>query len=177
MGTDTSGCLNEDATMNIEVSFSTYKSLVLQLVDEDDNFDQVIDRLVAACSRPSISELTPVNQRDPGFWYRNGWHRSANAIDVYIEFLDLLARDYENFIESFEKKCANLGNSRPYIAKDQAALYPEFPHLQRHARRLGDWWVDGNIKNQQKLDLMFLAAEAAGLEYGVDVKFSIPNAG
>lgn len=163
--------------MNIEVSFSTYKSLILQLVDEDDNFDQVIDRLIAAFSTPSIPEPTPISQRDPGFWYRNGWHCSANAIDVYIEFLDLLARDYENFYELFENKCASLGNSRPYISRDKAALYPGFPHLQKHARRLGDWWVDGNIKNQQKLDLMFLAAEAAGLEYDVDVKFSIPNAG
>lgn len=176
-GIDTSAYRIEDRGMEVQIEFETYKSLVMQLVNEDDTFDRVIARLIQKSEETTLEQVTPVNQRDPGFWYRNRWHRSANAIDTYIEFLEVLARDYSGFFELFESRCAGLGNSRPYIAKDRAALYPGSPHLLRYGRQSGEWWIDGNIKNQQKLDLMYLAAEAVGLRYGVDVKFSLPNAG
>lgn len=162
--------------MNIVVELNVYKLLVMRLVDEQDTLNKVIERMLEDTESSPAELPEPVNQRDPGFWYRGSWHRSKNAIDVYLEFLEILDRYIDNFYEKYARACKLLDSSRPYIAKEKEALYPQKPHLERYARSLGEWWVDGNISNRQKHELMCLASDTAGLREGIDYKFSIPNA-
>lgn len=163
--------------MNLDISLPNYKALIQLLVDEGDTLDEVIGRLLAEREETQFEEVLPVNQRDPGFWYAGRWYRSKNAIDVYVQFLEVLEKDTEEFFERFERRCLEMENSRPYIAKNKADLYPSKQKLQRYAKAVGNWWVDGNISNKQKSDLMKIAMQVAGLTYGVDVKISLPNAG
>lgn len=162
--------------MNIEVELDTYKSLVMLLADEHDDLGKVINRLLKGGVLNQIEDSAPVNQSDPGYWYRGMWHRSKNAIDVYVLFLETLGREFEFFYGMFERQCSALGNTRTYFAKEKELLYTDNRALERYAKPVGDWWADGNISNKQKLDLMHLAAKTAGLQRGVDYKIFLPNA-
>lgn len=163
--------------MNIEVELGVYKSLVQQLVDDQDTLSKVIERMLEGVMISPTELPIPVNQRDPGYWYRGQWHRSKNAIDVYLEFLETLDRDFVGFFENYARACISIGNIRPYIAKEKEALYPSNHGLRRYARLIKGWWVDGNISNRQKIDLMHLAAKTAGLSENIDYKISMVSAG
>lgn len=162
--------------MKVDVELNIYKSLVMLLADESENLNGVIERLLEGPEGSAINFPVPVNQRSPGYWYRGMWHRSENAIDVYLLFLETLGQEFDFFYSKFAEECLGLGNSRLYFTKEKDALYPENQNLKRYARPVCDWWADGNISNKQKLHLMHLAADTAGLKLGRDYKISLPNA-
>lgn len=62
------------------------------------------------------------------------------------------------------------GQTRRYIARTTAELYPNRPDLWRHHEQLpGGWLVATNLNNELKLKIVRLASKLAGLNLGKDI--------
>jgi hypothetical protein len=98
-------------------------------------------------------------------------HKAANMKDAYCTILRLLADLDAQFLPRFSMFKSS---SRRFIAKEAISLYMKSPHLaEDFASKLVDgWFVDTNVSEQQVAKRVRVAAEAAGLRYGVDVKVS-----
>lgn len=163
--------------MNIDVELDIYKSLVMLLDSDQDTISNTIARLLDRLNQMNKPPVTATNAKDSSYWYQGRWHCSRKAIDTYLNFLEILSLRSNTFLDGFAKNCLALNNARPYIAKTKEALYPDNPELKENAKKLSNWWIDGNINNKQKFSLMHLAAKTAGLSEGTDYKLSLPNAG
>ncbi len=98
-------------------------------------------------------------------------HKTANMKDAYCTILRLLADLDAQFLLRFSMSGSS---SRRFVAKDALSLYLKSPHLAKDfASKLVDgWFVDTNVSEQQVAKRVRIAAETAGLRYGVDFKVS-----
>jgi hypothetical protein len=86
----------------------------------------------------------------------------------------IVLRDLANADSTLLQKCAihpdAQGQSRRYIARTTAELYPNRPDLRRHHEVLpGGWMVATNLNNELKLKIVRLAAKLAGLDLTKDL--------
>ncbi len=100
-----------------------------------------------------------------GYYYKGEFYDVAtkNAVDVYVEIISRLIRDYRDFAEKFSKRTA--GHKRYYLlpegetslSEDALALYRKVPE---------GWLVCVNLSNAVKHQKLQQAAEIVGLPYG-----------
>lgn len=101
-------------------------------------------------------------------------HQEKTAIDVLESVLRELAERDHDFLEKFASFPKPPRWKRPYIARTREKLYPEKPDLaEKHGRELQPgWWLDDNLDNDKKRNLIKMACDVAGLKYGTDLHIS-----
>lgn len=98
-----------------------------------------------------------------------------HAIDVVIEVLRELASENGDFLVRFEARAR--GRSRNHIARKPDLVYPGRPQLTKYVIDIAPgWYLGTNIANREKLRLLRIACETAGLSFGKDLRVSFPNA-
>jgi predicted type IV restriction endonuclease len=119
------------------------------------------------------TEATPKPQPNGrlGF-YINGHYFPATrpyARHVMTDFFEELARKDPTFMQKFASR--EHGKKRRYIARSPKELYPGNPNLEQHSYKLSNgWWIGVNYSRASIKNIIGLACEVAGLNYGTDVK-------
>jgi len=90
------------------------------------------------------------------------------------EAMAIVLRELAKRDPTFLERCSHhpkaQGSKRRYIARSLEELYPDQPDLRAQHESLPDgWYVATNINNGQKMSIIRLAAEVAGLTFGEDI--------
>jgi predicted type IV restriction endonuclease len=145
--------------------------------------DDDVANFLAKLGRPSVvgpsvaTVPVPVSQPEPVVPSRKGTllvrgrkFQYSNAKDAMVIVLRELARTNPSFLERCAQHPDAQGRKRRYIARTPEELYPDRPDLREYRESLPDGWlVATNINNVLKKTIIRLAAEVAGLRFGVDV--------
>jgi len=107
----------------------------------------------------------------------DGQSRDAkDAITGLIQIIKHLASKDPTFLERLEVRAR--GRSRNHVARSRAAVYPQRPDLADKAIEiLPGWFVDTNISNREKLQIVAQACEVAGLRPGRDIALLVDSSG
>lgn len=96
--------------------------------------------------------------------------RYQNAKGAMVTVLRELAKSDPTFLQRCAQHPDAQGRKRKYIAQSPEELYPDREDLREMREQLpGGWLVATNLNNVLKKAIIRLAAETAGLKYGVDV--------
>lgn len=112
------------------------------------------------------------NDRTPesvGFTLHGETHRHKNAIETYAGVLRELAKRDPDFPPRFADRPKGRGK-RPYIARTKKDLYPGNPDFEGGRELRRGWWIDTNLSNDQKVRLLKIACEVAGIKYGSELR-------
>jgi predicted type IV restriction endonuclease len=94
----------------------------------------------------------------------------TSAKEAMVIVLRELAKTDSSFLERCSQHPDAQGRKRRYIARTPEELYPDREDLRDMREALpGGWLVATNLNNVLKKTIIKLAAEVAGLEFGVDV--------
>jgi len=131
-----------------------------RLVTETNNGFDEVDRYTINEGSTRSGHLTLKGQT---YAYRNA-----------KEGMIIVLRELANADSTLLQKCAMhsdaQGQTRRYIARTTAELYPNRPDLWRHHEPLpGGWLVATNLNNDLKFRLVRLAVNLAGLNLGKDL--------
>lgn len=98
-----------------------------------------------------------------------GQRRTAKAaIDVVVEILLELQKKDQTFLQRYTVR--KHGKKRRWVAHTADELYPGRPDLKIFSQKLTDNFVLGtNYANREKLNMIKLACEIAGLKFGKDI--------
>jgi predicted type IV restriction endonuclease len=107
----------------------------------------------------------------------DGQSRDAkDAITGLTRIIKHLASKDATFLERLEVRTR--GRSRNHIARSRAAVYPQRPDLADKAIEiLPGWFLDTNISNREKLQIVAQACEVAGLRLGRDIALVAESSG
>jgi hypothetical protein len=101
-------------------------------------------------------------------------HAYANAKEAMVFILRELSKRDPSFLERCSRHPDAQGTRRRYIARSAEDLYPGREDLQEYKEALpGGWFVATNINNGQKITIIQLAADVAGLAFGRDIKVQL----
>lgn len=94
----------------------------------------------------------------------------ATAMDALVWCLQTLAQLDAGLLERVARTVKS--RSRNHIARSRADVYPKRPDLTANARFIADgWYVGANISNRDKQRIVQEACKAAGLKFGIDVRW------
>lgn len=103
-------------------------------------------------------------------------HQAKDAIAGLIRIIRHLASKDATFLERFEVRAR--GRSRNHVARSRSAVYPQRPDLADKAIEImPGWFLDTNISNREKLQLVAQACEVAGLRLGRDIALLAESSG
>lgn len=133
---------------------------------------------VALPHRPIAPELTRATTRSRGSrsveYCVNGETTTAkNANQALVEILAQITRRDTGRIPALAKTVQ--GNSRNHIARSVDEIYPARPDLARAEEFSPGWLVGLNIANREKIGIIRKACDVFGLNFGTDVKITLPN--
>jgi hypothetical protein len=109
-----------------------------------------------------------------GFKIDGNFIKARSAREVLIRVFEHLADRDPTFLERFASLPKH-GRRRRYLARHQAALYPERPDLaseHSHEVRPG-WWIGTNVSRAQVEKILQMACGVAGLKYGTDLRVKL----
>lgn len=90
---------------------------------------------------------------------------ARSAVEVLVKVLDGLSTKDPNFLTRFASR--KHGRSRRYVALNREELYPDRPDLMQYSKQLSSgWWVGTNYSKSNIQDILKLACEVAGLNFG-----------
>jgi hypothetical protein len=102
-------------------------------------------------------------------------HVAGDAATAMVEILADLSRHCPGLPDRLAAKTR--GRTRNRLARTPAACYPGRPDLAQHARMVvPGWYVDCNIDNRRKDEILRAACALAGLVYGRDLIIRLDNA-
>ena len=94
-------------------------------------------------------------------------------MDVVVQVLRTLAERDSDFFKKFADLPKH-GRTRRYLAKNQEELYPSRPDLTRMSKEIAPgWWIGTNYANRDKLKILKMACEVAGIRFGSDLKVNM----
>jgi hypothetical protein len=129
-----------------------------------------LDQLTAPQHVPPASRPKIVSR---GYEYRGTFFPCWSSIDTYSNLLRSLWNDFPGRRESMVAAISSCGTSRNYIASSHQNLFLNRPPewTARHSRLLIDgWYLDTNLSNGQKRQILRKAAQAVGLRWDGDIK-------
>ncbi len=102
-----------------------------------------------------------------GFTFQGIWHSAKNPTEVYFNVFEALAQRDATFLARFAALPKH-GKKRRYVAATKEELYPGRPDfVETHAHQLSSgWWVGTNYSTATKRQIIQLACEVAGIEFG-----------
>jgi hypothetical protein len=108
-----------------------------------------------------------------GYEYRGAFFPCWSSIDTYSNLLRSLWNDFPSRRGAMAAAISSCGISRTYVARSLPELFlnrsPEW--TARHSRPLIDgWYLDTNLSDGQKRQILRKATEAAGLHWDNDIK-------
>jgi negative regulator of replication initiation len=111
---------------------------------------------------------------DYSFELEGSTHTQPKLIDAYLLLVRLLARRDAAFLPALAKLTTR---NRRIVSKESTSLYLKSPHLAKeHAHKLvDDWYIDGNLSQEQVETRIKLACDVAGLKFGTDVVLDFPS--
>jgi hypothetical protein len=100
--------------------------------------------------------------------------KTRDAIAILLDVLRVLADRQPDFLERFANVAR--GRTRNHIARQRSDVYPGRPDLEQYTQELrAGWWIGTNIANRDKLRLLKIACQVAGLRFGSDLIVNLPN--
>jgi hypothetical protein len=119
------------------------------------------------------STVTPLPNQQlayRGFVLHGQMHPARNARDVLVKVFTELANRDATFLERFAALPKH-GKTRRYLSRKQNELYPGRPDLVRdHSFELKPgWWLGINLSRRAVAEIIKMACEVAGLQYGADL--------
>lgn len=98
---------------------------------------------------------------------------APSAIQALIEIIEKLEELSPGVCVRLHEMTARRNNGR-HVGKSPPEIHPTRMDLQREGttKICGDWYLNTNISNEQKKNILELACQAAGLQFGKDVKVS-----
>ncbi len=123
----------------------------------------------------STRRITPVNSnRSIGYTLNGVTTNARSAAEVLVKALDELSAQDPNFLTRFASR--KHGRRRRYVAQNREDLYPERPDLMELSKQLSTgWWVGTNYSKSNIHDILKLACEVAGLNYGQNFVVNLGN--
>ena len=95
-------------------------------------------------------------------------HTARNATDAMCHILRMLGQGKPDFFHTLAPRVA--GRSRNHLAGAREAVYPGRPEFAKHTREIGPgWFVGTNIANREKLSILQVACDVAGIGFGTDL--------
>ena len=112
----------------------------------------------------------PTQLSSVGFELAGSFTAGKNPVDVTAQvFRALSARDAD-FLDRFADLPKH-GKTRRYVARDPLLLYPDRPDLARSSVEIvPGYWLATNNSSHRKARILKMAADVAGLEFGLDLK-------
>jgi predicted type IV restriction endonuclease len=99
---------------------------------------------------------------------------ARDAINGLIMIIKHLASQDQTFMERLEVRAR--GRSRHYVARSPQEVYPYRPDLVDNALEiLPGWYLDTNISNKSKLNIVRHACDVAGRQFGKDIGLATDN--
>jgi len=95
-------------------------------------------------------------------------HSLADLFGNCVDVVDALEP------EALERLAQVQTHARRYVARHTELVHIKSPHLETRRTKSG-WWISSNVSKPQVTTAMQLLAEAAGLEFGRDIIFPLPN--
>jgi negative regulator of replication initiation len=159
----------------IEIGMDVHRAIERARLALDESEDEILRRLLippaGRAAGPAGRRIAPGSVRSRGLWSVEIAGRriaAPNLKQAYRTLLCELARAHPHFLDSF---AAEKGRTRRYVARTPDTLYPQAPHLARHAAPLVDgWYYDSNLSTARAGHLARVAARLCGLHYGSDVR-------
>jgi predicted type IV restriction endonuclease len=103
-------------------------------------------------------------------------HNERDAISGLIRIIKHLAAKDATFLERLEVRAR--GRSRNHLARRRTDVYPQRPDLADKALEiLPGWFLDTNISNREKLQIVSQACEVAGVRVGQDIALLAESSG
>lgn len=97
---------------------------------------------------------------------------ARNAADVLVEVFEELSKLDLSFLQRFASR--KHGRKRRYIARSREELYPGRPDLAEHSKQLSSgWWVGTNYSKSNIKQIIQLACEVSGLQFGRDLTVNL----
>ena len=94
----------------------------------------------------------------------------GNAKEAMVLVFKKLAKNDSSFLERCAQHPDAQGRKRRYLARSKEELYPDRPDLRYACERIDkNWLVGTNISNREKMKLIRMAADVAGLVFGKDI--------
>jgi len=91
--------------------------------------------------------------------------QARSAAEVLVKVLDELSAKDPNFLTKFASR--KHGRRRRYVAQTREELYPDRTDLMQYSKQLSSgWWVGTNYSKSNIQDILKLACEVAGLNFG-----------
>jgi hypothetical protein len=114
-----------------------------------------------------------ISEGEYGYSFESNSHLARSAREVMQDVLTLLAKRDVTFLERFVAR--KHGKKRRYVSRDRSALYPGKPHLSElHAVEfLPGWWLGTNYSKRGIRDIIELACEVAGIQFGEDLQINL----
>jgi hypothetical protein len=174
--------------MNVTVNHQDIASFPLQELDQveaalracenlSSSLRQRQHLLTAELDRLTAPQYVPPALRPRilirGYEYRGAFFPCWSSIDTYSNLLKSLWNDFPGRREAMAAAISACGTSRNYVARSHQDLFLNRPPewTARHSRLLIDgWYIDTNLSNAQKRQILRKAAEAAGLRWDDDIK-------
>ena len=99
-----------------------------------------------------------------------------DAISGLRDILVYLSDKDKTFLDRLAARAR--GRSRNYLAQSRQAIHPGRPELASYTLELVEgWFLDSNISNRTKSQIVTWACEVAGLKRGGEIEFFAPNIG
>ena len=122
--------------------------------------------------QPLVTKV-PMKTIGPGLEYQGAMSAHWRYIDIHIDLLRRLWKDFPDRRDAMAKAMSSHGTTRTYVAKTLTELFPgaSTSWAQRYSRTLlDDWYVDTNLHRERMRKILPAAVGAAGLKWGQDVK-------
>lgn len=102
-------------------------------------------------------------------WGQTFSARTGN--DVLVSVFRIFSELVPEFPEQYSQAVKTLGRKRPYVARTSHAVYPGKPELWKFTQEFAPgWYVGTNESNDKKLDLLRVACQVIGVQFGTDLK-------
>ena len=171
----------------IEVDMDVYKAIEAHRVSFKQSKNDILREILGlkglvlattSAPKPAPSAEAATRKRaigDYSFELEGSRHTQPKLIDAYLLLVRLLAKRNADFLPALAKLTTR---NRRIVSKESTGLYLKSPHLAKeHAHKLvGEWYIDGNLSQEQVETRVKMACEVAGLKFGTDVVLDFPIA-
>ena len=119
----------------------------------------------------SVSQSSTIRRRRAGnsrFVLLGQQHECRNAIEVLTSIFEKLTENDLTFPSRFASR--RHGTKKRYISQVKYELHPDRDYCDKFSRQLNfGWFIDTKVSNKAKINVVKLACEVAGLEFGRDL--------
>ena len=108
-----------------------------------------------------------------GYVNRGTFTRAWDLKDLYCRLIDLILTEHPDKVEVVATAMSRYGTKRNYLAREPEQLFSgkSWDWVKKYSKKLpSGWYVDTNINRERMQTLLPVAARAAGLTWGEDVR-------